>query len=181
MPLTEIPAEKYSVYSVIFRDNSVFHADGDYFSINTPPSRVIDYDQERNIIYLELHPDVCGFIDSVDLKYMTKYATSMLDFLQFSSKFLSSLKRGANGERNVLPVHIRSYTQTPMGLTTDTVCSATLMVNYRHDALIWSAVRIWVQDMHNSNGSSVDENDHDAETEEIVFQDCLLGNELIKI
>lgn len=177
MPPTEIPAEEYSVYSVIFRGNNVFHADGNYFSLSTPLSRVIDYDPERNIVYIELNQEVCRFINSVDLKYMTKYAGSMLEFLEFSSVFLPSLKRGANGTQNVLPVHIRSYTRNVTMLGTDSVCSLTLMVNYRHDALIWSAIQI-NDCSSDSNGRPVDD---DLETEEIVFHDCQLGSELIKI
>lgn len=173
-------AEHYSVYSVIFSGNNVYHADGNYFSLRTPASRIIDYDRDHNIVYIELEPAVCKFIESIDLKYMTKFATDMLEFLHFSSTFLSSIKRGANGARNVLPIRLRSYTRINTILETDAMCMITLMVNYRRDALIWSAVQIDDIDYTESAVQQVND-DADAEVDEAIFQNCLLVNDVIKI
>jgi hypothetical protein len=166
-----IKSHEYSVYNIVFSNNTLYHEDGTYFFIRTPLSRIVlasDEGETPTLIWIELSNKICDFIDSIDLRYISEQSSTLKGFLKISHDFIPSLKKSTSGRRCLLAVNLRSYTNIIAPVIKNTYMSLTLQVNYCKNALIWNAYEI----------KGLCESDIE---DEIIFPNCLLEPELIKI
>jgi hypothetical protein len=163
---TGVFAEDFPICSIVFADNTLYHQDGNYFFMSTTSSRVIQCPTgESNKLWVELSDDVCDFIESIDLRYVSEHSSSLTEYLRLISDFHPSLKQSPSGKICMLPVNIRSYTKIQGQLIKNKHIALVLQANYSKNTLIWNAYHV--------KGTNVES--------EIIFPNCLLEPKLIKI